>query len=35
MNSVIFKVGSPEFNILMPAFLPLTKDMVEAIFGHL
>jgi hypothetical protein len=27
----LFKIGSPELNTLAPAFLPLIKDMVEAL----
>jgi hypothetical protein len=31
----LLKIGSLELNTLIPAFLPLIKDMAEAIFGHL
>jgi hypothetical protein len=29
-----FKTGSSEHGTLIPAILPLVKDMAEAIFGH-
>jgi hypothetical protein len=34
-HALHFKIGSPGLNTLTTTFLPLTKDTVETIFGHI